>query len=106
MTLLEALTALVILGLSVTGFLELFGGAASAARRADVSSHLVIQAESALDEVAARGGDARELAPTPPGIARRVELRPWRRAGIAELVVTVRNTEGDSVQLRRLVRTP
>ena len=43
--------------------------------------------------------------PLAPG-SRRVELRPWRRAGLAELVVTVRTADGDSVQLRRLVRAP
>ena len=106
MTLLEALTALVILGLAGTGFLAVFDGAARAARHADVASHLVAQAEATLAEAAVRGPDAPDLTPAPPGVARRVELRPWRRAGLAELVVTVRTTEGDSVQLRRLVRAP
>jgi type II secretory pathway pseudopilin PulG len=106
MTLLEALTALVILGLAATGFLAVFDGAARAARRADATAHLVAQAEATLAEAAVRGPDAADFTPAPAGLARRVELRPWHRAGLAELVVTVRTTEGDSVQLRRLVRAP
>lgn len=106
MTLLEALTALVILGLSVTGYLAVFDGAARAARRADASARLVAHAEAALEEAAVRGGDADAPPPPPSGLSRRVETRPWRRAGIVELVVTVRTDDGDSVRLHRLVRAP
>ncbi len=101
MTLLEAIAAMVILGLSVVAFLTLFDGSASAARRADQSSALVGYAETALNE-ATLGADG-AMGAMPAGMTRRIERRPWR-TGLAELVVTVRGAEGDSVQLHRLVR--
>ena len=48
MTLFEAFTALVILGLTAVAYLTLFDGAANAAHRADSSSHLVAYAEMAM----------------------------------------------------------
>ena len=101
MTLFEAFTALVILGLTAVAYLTLFDGAANAAHRADTSSHLVAYAEMAMTNAALRDGDTNGQSPSQPAI--RIVRRPWR-PGVIELVVTVTGTEGDSVQLRRLVR--
>lgn len=101
MTLFEAFTALVILGLTAVAYLTLFDGAANAAHRADSSSHLVAYAEMATTNAALRNGDDPGHSPSQPVI--RIVRRPWR-PGVIELVVTVTGAEGDSVQLRRLVR--
>ncbi len=103
MTLLEAFTALVILGLTAVAYLTLFDGSTSAARRADASSHLVAYAQAALAEETLHAGGA--TTSLPRGLVRRVERRPWR-PGVAELVITVRNADGDSLRLHRLVRAP
>ena len=101
MTLFEAFTALVILGLTAVAFLTLFDGSANAAHRADTSSHLVAYAEMAMTNAVLRDGDGASHSPSQP--ATRIVRRPWR-PGVIELVVTVMGAEGDSVQLRRLVR--
>ena len=101
MTLFEAFTALVILGLTAVAYLTLFDSSANAAHRADSSSHLVAYAEMAMTNAAVRAGDESGHSPSQPAI--RVVRRPWR-PGVVELVVTVTGAEGDSVQLRRLVR--
>ena len=101
MTLFEAFTALVILGLTAVAYLTLFDGSANAAHRADSSSHLVAYAEMAMTNAAVRAGEESGHSPSQPAI--RVVRRPWRPA-VVELVVTVTGAEGDSVQLRRLVR--
>lgn len=101
MTLLEALAALVILGLTAVGYVSLMHESSAAARRADASSQVVAYAESSLAEAVATG--SRELSPLPAGFARRIEQRPWR-AGLNELVVSVRSDDGAFVELHRLVR--
>ena len=101
MTLFEAFTALVILGLTAVAYLTLFDGAAHAAHRADTTSHLVAYAEMATTDAALRDGDANGHSASAPAI--RIVRRPWR-PGLFELVVTVIGADGDSVQLRRLVR--
>ncbi len=101
MTLFEALTALVILGLTAVAYLSLFDGAANAAHRADNGSQLISYAEMAMSEAALRDGAAIDFPPSGPAV--RIVRRPWR-PGIIELVVTAKGAEGDSVQLRRLVR--
>jgi hypothetical protein len=100
-TLFEAFAALVILGLTAVAYLTLFDGAANAAHRAETSSHLVAYADMALSSAALRDKGASGLPGAGPAF--RIERHPWRN-GIIELVVTVKGTEGDSVQLRRLVR--
>ena len=102
MTLLEALAALVILGLTAVGYVSLMHESSAAARRADASSQVVAYAESSLAEAVA--SDARDLTPLPAGLVRRVERRPWR-AGLDELVVSVKSGEGAFVELHRLVRS-
>jgi hypothetical protein len=105
-SLLEAIAALVILGLAALGFLSAFDGASSAARKADASGRLVAWAESTLSDAATPRAhrDARTVRDT-LDMTRRVEVREWRH-GIAELVVTVSSEGGGVVELHRLVRVP
>ncbi len=106
MSLLEAIAALVILGLAALGFLTAFDGAASAARRADASGRLVAWAESTLSDAATTPERRAERAVRDTlDMTRRIEVREWRH-GIAVLVVTVSSDAGGTVQLRRLVRVP
>lgn len=109
MTLLEGAIALVILGLSALGFLDVFrSGASTAARARDVGA-VVAMAESAME--AASLGDAviaQEALDAPDTlVARRVEARPWGDLpGVTELVVVVTPRDGAPFELRRLVRAP
>jgi type II secretory pathway pseudopilin PulG len=101
-SLLEALVALVVLGLTGVGFLEAFQGATRSARNAREWSTGVAYAESVLEEAtlgAPPGSDA------PAGYRREVAVRPWR-GGVDELAVTVTLPSGARFTLRRLVARP
>ena len=105
MTLLEALVALVILAISVVGYLDVFRSSAAGVRDADEWTRTVAVAESAME--AATLGDARQAqgaVPVPAtGFRQRLEVRPWR-AGVHELIVTVTSPRGATFTLRRLTR--
>jgi len=116
MTLLEAVIAVVILGLSAVGCLDLYRASAGAARDAGEWARVVAAAEAAMegatlgDAAQARaglpGGEAASARPAPrqgEALQTRVELRPWR-AGVREIVVTVTSTRGVSFALHRLAR--
>lgn len=104
MTLLEALVALVILGLAAVGFLELFQRASVATRDTAAWSHAVRVAELTMERAVLTPAPLRD---TLHGVHRRVELRPWGR-GLHELVisVTVPPPAGATVTLHRLVAAP
>ena len=99
MTLLEALVALVIMGLAAVGFMEAFQGASRSARDAQAWAQAVAHAEAGM-EAAVLGVAATDSL---PGLARRVEARPWR-GGVDEVTVTVSMAHGGRYVLRRLVR--
>lgn len=105
MNLLEALLALVILGLSATGFLDLFRGGADAAARATEWHTLVDIAESTLEASAL--GDAlqaeRALPPVPASFRRDLRVLP-REGNLAEIVVTVTSPKGTVFTVHRLAR--
>jgi type II secretory pathway pseudopilin PulG len=106
MTLLEALLALVILGLSAVGYLDVYqGGATSAARAADWTQTVAV-AESAME--AASLGDALQAQQAAGGpderFVRRLEVRPYGH-GVSEIVVTVTSPLGTTFSLHRLLRT-
>ncbi|MGQ0648793.1 MAG: type IV pilus modification PilV family protein [Gemmatimonadaceae bacterium] len=105
MSLLEALVALVILGLSVVGFLDVFqSGASSASRAADWAQTVAI-AESAME--AATLGDALQaqqaIGAADERFARRVDVRPYRN-DLSEVIVTVTSPRGSTFELHRLLR--
>lgn len=109
MTLLEGVVALVVLGLSAMGFLDVFrSGASTAAHARDVARTVAI-AESAM-ESAALGDLAlaqNALGVQDPGISRHIVARAWAGApGVTEVVVVVTPREGAPFELRRLVREP
>ncbi len=115
MTLLEAVIALVILGLSAVGYLDLYRSSAGAARDAGEWARVVAAAESAMegaslgDAVQARAGmegagDERTAATEGDDALRtRVEVRPWGR-GVQEVIVTVTSSRGVRFSLHRLAR--
>lgn len=103
MTLLEALVALVILGLTATGFLEGFRAGSRTARHAADWSAAVAAAEVTLE-------GALLDAPPPDSLARwqpRVARAPWEGAPRVDVVTaTVTLPDGGAFTLRRLVRRP
>jgi type IV secretory pathway TrbL component len=104
-TILEALLALVILGLSAVGYLDVFQGGARAVSAADDWTHTIQVAEAGMEaaalgdalqaQEALRGADAR--------FSRNVQVRAYSRE-LNEIVVTVTSPRGVSFTLRRLVR--
>lgn len=107
MTLLEALVALLILGLSAVGYLDVFQGGARAVVAADDWTQTVAVADAALE--AATLGDALQAQEALRGIDTRwnprVESRPFA-PGLSEVVVTVTSPRGTSYVVHRLVRRP
>jgi Tfp pilus assembly protein PilV len=97
-TLLEALVALVILGVSATAFLGLFQRASHSARDAAEWTRTVAYAESGMEAIALGTAPVDTLA----GFARSVALRPWR-TGLREVAVTVTSPRGVQFTLRRVV---
>ena len=101
MTLLESIVALVILGLTAVGFLELFERATVATRDTVAWSRAVAVAEQTMERAVVKPtayGDSVD------GLRRQVQLRPWRD-GLRELIVTVDGAPsgGVHVVLHRLV---
>jgi type II secretory pathway pseudopilin PulG len=106
MTLLEALVALVILGLTATGFLEGFRAGGRTAREAAEWSAAVAAAEATLEGALL---DAPLDAPPADSLARwrpRVTTQPWEGAprAIDVVAATVTLPNGAEFTLRRLVR--
>lgn len=104
MTLLESVVALVILGLSAVGFLEVFQGASRSTQDAQAWVAAVSYAEEGV-EAAKIGGAAlvgSQLAAAPGRMSRRIELRPWR-GRVSDVVVTVTLPAGQQFTLHRLV---
>lgn len=105
MTLLEGLVALVILGLTAVGYLDVFQSGARSVQSAAEWSRAVAIAESAM-EAAALGDalQAQEALGAPDArYSRQVVVRPWRGA-LSEVTVRVTSPRGSTFELRRLVR--
>lgn len=104
MSLLEAFTALVILGLTAVGYLEVFQSGAQAATHADEWQRVVAEAESTMESATLAGASVNAPpATTSDGLARRVEVRPYAN-GVSEVVVTIVAPRGTRFTLHRLVR--
>lgn len=112
LTLLEVMVALVILGLVVGAYLELFSGSLRGAGATQTWSQAVAYAtdgmeRAKLDPAACRLAAAEQL---PQGFGRRCELRAWERSdgdrGFAALRVVVTLPGGGQYALERLVATP
>lgn len=103
-TLLETMVALVILGLVVVGFLEIFGLAARTSRRTEEWLQAVTLAESGMEsaKLDLEGAVGRGLEPLPEGYFRQVTTRPWS-TGLRVATVTVAFPGGGRFVLERLV---
>jgi hypothetical protein len=104
MSLLEAFTALVILGLTAVGYLEVFQSGAQSAVHAEEWQRIVAEAESTMEGASLAGPTAAVPATaSTDGYARRVDVRAYA-AGVSEIVVTVTSPRGTQFTLHRLVR--
>lgn len=106
MTLLEAVVALMVLGLSAVGFLDVFRAGSTTAARAAGTAQVVAAARSALE--AASLGDvvqAQEVLPADTALGRTIEARPWEPLPtVTEVIVTITPRTGAPFEVRRLVR--
>jgi Tfp pilus assembly protein PilV len=104
MTLLEALAALVILGTTAVGFLEVFHATARTTRDAGDWAGITAYAESVMErtKLDAPATDATVVDP-PRGASAQVETRPWA-PGVSEVVVVVTSATGQRLELHRLTR--
>ena len=102
MTLLESLAALVILGTSAVGFLEVFHTTARATRSAGDWARATAVAESVMEQTKIGGPDALRLE-LPADVSASVERRTWA-PGVSEVIVVVTTRDGRRLELRRLTR--
>ena len=102
MTLVEALAALVILGTTAVGFLEVFHSTARVTRDASDWAQVTAYAESVMERTKLRSPPD-DPADTPRGASARVESRPWA-PGVNEVIVVVTSASGRKLELRRLTR--
>ncbi len=102
MTLLEAMTALVILGASAAGFLGVFQASARSAQAAREWHRATAAAGAALEESVRALRDGSEVAAAiPPEV--RVSVVPWNGT-VDEIVVRAVLPDGRSLVVHRLVR--
>jgi len=104
LTLLETMVALVILGLVVVGFLEVFEGSTRLARDSETWATAVAYAEDGMElaKLETRVGGSRDA--LPGGFERSIETRVWRD-GIDLVTVRVSMPGGGGVSLDRLMET-
>jgi Tfp pilus assembly protein PilV len=104
MTLLEALAALVILGTTAVGFLEVFHTTARVTRDAGEWAQVTAYGESVMEGTKVGAGEV-DPSDAPRGTTARVETRPWA-PGVSEVIVVVTSPAGRRLELRRLTREP
>jgi len=104
LTLLETMVALVILGLVVVGYLEVFGASVRAAQNAADWSRAVTYAEAGMEmaklnlpAALGRGSESFD-----DGFGRRIETRHWN-TGLQLVTVTVTFPDGGRFALDRLL---
>ena len=103
MTLLEAVVALVILGLSAIGFLEAFQSSARSTNSADQWVRAVSYAEATMEQTKLPMTAPLDTLPT--GYTRRVDVVPWPNApGMSRVTVLVTMPDRGEFRLERLVR--
>jgi Tfp pilus assembly protein PilV len=103
MTLLEALAALVILGTSAVGFLEVFHTTARVTHDAGDWAQVTAYAESVMERTKVEAVNTAESTDAPRGATARVETRAWA-PGVNEVIVVVTSSSGRTLELRRLTR--
>lgn len=107
LTLLEVMVALVILGLVVLAYLEVFGATARAAGSTATWSTAVRYAEQGMEvaKLDLQGALQRGSGNLDGGFERRIEARPWN-PDVWWVTVTVALPDGGSFTLERLVEAP
>ena len=103
MTLLESLAALVIVGTTAVGFLEVFHTTARATRDAAEWAQVSAYAESVMERTKVEAPSLEIGDGAPRGVTARVEARPFA-PGVTEVVVAVTSASGRRLELRRLTR--
>jgi Tfp pilus assembly protein PilV len=103
MTLLEALAALVILGTTAVGFLEVFHTSARTTRDAGEWVAVSAYAESVMERTKLDAPEPNATVDGPRGATARVESRPWS-PGVNEIIVVVTSASGRRIELHRLAR--
>jgi type II secretory pathway pseudopilin PulG len=105
MTLLEAVAALVIVGLSAVGWIGLAQGTQRTTRDAIVWERVVSTAESAMEAALLATSSPGVLSPdaSSDGLRTTVTVRP-HAPGISEVIVTTVAPDGTPFVLHRLVR--
>lgn len=109
MTLLEALVALVVLGLTASGFLGAFREGGRSAQQAAEWSAAVAAAEATMEGALLDAPPLGDASPAADAMARfrpSVVVRPWPGAarGLDEVAATVTLSNGATFTLHRLVR--
>ncbi|NIR44008.1 MAG: type II secretion system protein [Gemmatimonadetes bacterium] len=107
LTLLETMIALVILGLVVLGYLEVFAGTARAQRQAELWTQAVTYAEDAMElaKIDLAAADARGEEELAGGFRRQVQSRP-AGPSLRLVTVTVYFPERGQFVLERLLEAP
>jgi Tfp pilus assembly protein PilV len=105
MTLLESLAALVILGTSAVGFLEVFHATARVTRDAGEWAQVTAYAESLMERTKLADAGGGVAANAPRGVSARVETRQWA-PGVTDVTVVVTTATGRRLELHRLTREP
>ena len=107
LTLLEVMVALVILGLVVLGYVQVFGATARAVRGTDAWSQAVVHAEQGMEmaKLDLAGTLARGREPLADGFERQVTVHP-AEAGLRRVSVTVRFPGGGEWIVHRLIEGP
>ena len=103
MTLLEALAALVILGTTAVGFLEVFHTTARVTRNAGDWAQVTAYAESVMERTKLDAPPGAEALDAPRGASARIDTRAWA-PGVNEVIVVVTSSTGRRLELRRLTR--
>jgi len=102
-TLLESLAALVVLGTTAVGFLEVFHTTARATRNAGEWARVTAFAESVMEETKLDAASGAPQLDGPRDVSARVERRAWA-PGVTEVIVVVTSGDGRRLELRRLTR--
>ena len=107
MTLLEAIVALVILGLVVLSYLELFAGTVRSSDQAQTWSQAVVYAEDAMETAKLEVAGPRVVLGERlgGGFKRQVEVNPYGPS-LARVTVVVSLPQGGRFELERLVSRP
>ena len=104
-TLLEAMVALVIVGLVALGYLEVFGGATRTTTRVREWTRAAEYAEAGMESVklASRRDELPGVEQLDGGFVRRVERSAWREGSLDVVTVVVTMPDGAELRLSRLM---